>query len=141
MPIRQRISDPYSQETQDFDKHRKYGKPPKPPKKPTAEERKPFYDTIMAIPVGRAFSNSEWRVKYILPLMSKQFELWGVRLAVYPTAKRDSLNRDVCTGVYVRMLDKNKITGQFPAMSLNGSDKSVWYGKVIRWIHEQRYGG
>lgn len=141
MPIRKRITDPYSQETRDFDKHRKYGKPPPAPRKPTAEDRKPIYDAIMSVPVGKAFSNAEWRDRYILPFMAKQYDLWGVKLALYPTAKRDSLNRDVCTGVYVSMLDRDKRTGMLTGISLSGTDKTIWYGQIIRWIQEQRYGG
>ena len=141
MPIRKRLSDPYGQDTADFNKRLKYGAPPPTPKKPTAEERKPFHDAIMSIPIGKAFTNDVWRERYILPFMTRQYELWGVRLALYPTQKRDSRNRDVCTGVHVRMFDKDNRTGHYPTIHLGGSNQAIWYGQIIRWIHEKRYGG
>lgn len=73
--------------------------------------------------------------------MQRRFTLWGIELALYPTATRNSINKDVCTGVYVRMLVKHPRTGQFPGLQLNGSDKAGWYGRVIRWIEENCYGG
>lgn len=143
MPIRKRITDPYSQETRDFDNRRKYGRPPPAPKKPTLQERKPFVDDLEAIPVGKSFTNAEWRDRYIVPYLRKQHELFGARLAIYPTSRRGNDNRDLCTGVLIRMLDKDERTGQHPQIMLKatGGSTANWYGHIIRWIRERKYGG
>jgi hypothetical protein len=139
MPIRKRVTDPYSQEYKDFNRYMVQGKPPTAPRKPTSEERKPFFDAIHSMPVGRTVSHEVFYKQYTLPFLKCTYILWGVELAIYPVAIRQSDGSHRFTGCQVAMVRPSRC-GKFPLKRLNG-DKDAWYGEVIRWIQDTIYGG
>ena len=140
MPIRKRLTDPFSRDYREFNRQMVEGRPPKPPRRPTAQERKPFHDRLASIPVGKTFEPAIWNNKHLLPLMKERFSIMGVELALYPSSARTIDGRTQCLGVSVLMLERNKRTQMQPQLKL-ALDQDQWYGTVLRWISEIKYGG
>jgi hypothetical protein len=138
MAIRPRITNPYSDDVKQFEKRMKEGPAPKAPRKPTAEERKPLLDALHAVQVGVALTPAEWRNRYVLPSLHKTYDVWGVKLALYPTATLNSKGKHVLTGVLVIQVERNG-RGVQPKKQLYGPKRELWYGEIIRWLEDTKY--
>ena len=139
MPIRKRLSDPDGADVQEFNRHMKYGRPAPPPRKPTLQERKPFVDALASIPLGVRMPQPKFNKEVLLPLMRRSFEVWGVTLAVYPMATRQTDGSMLCNGVQVTRVERDKLTGHIKTCSLK-SEQRVWYGRVISWLAASYHG-
>jgi hypothetical protein len=138
MAIRKRITDPYGAETKEFERRMREGRRPKAPAPPDAKARKPIQTAFDRIEVNKIMSLDEWHNKYVLPCLRRQFDFFGVRLAIYPTQVRTIQNKEKCTGCMIMLLTKNR-RGQRKVLDLRPWDKSVWYGMLLQWIKENCY--
>jgi hypothetical protein len=139
MPIRKRISDPYSDDVKRVEKRMREGAPPPCPKKPDAATREPFVKALKAVPVGEEFDRQTFFRRIVDNYLITKYEIWGQSLFIMPGYLSIDERFVRCTGCTVARINPNK-RGVKPRLNLRGEPRT-WYTQVLRWIEETEYDG
>lgn len=139
MPIRKRLSDPFGDSVKRFERQLKEGRPPPAPKKPSAVERAPFVDALMAVPMGKCFDKSVFFRKHFDKAITASFKIWGQTLYIMPAYMYLDEGTVKCTGASVGRHNPNR-RGIKPMLRLKGEPRT-WYSQVIHWIDDTVYDG
>jgi hypothetical protein len=139
MPIRTRISNPFSEETKRFGKRMREGAPPPVPKKPDAQTREPLVKALMGVPVGKRFKRSQFFREIADHYMVDKYVIWFQTLYIMVGYKNINEDYVECTGATIGRINPNK-RGVRPMLRLQGEQKT-WFTQILRWIEETEFDG
>ena len=137
MPIRSRISDPFSDSVKKFERRVKEGAPPVAPPKPSLKERCKFVEALERVPVGTTFHTTKFFRTIADKYMVERYQIWGQILYILPAYKLLIDKNVECTGASVGRHNANK-RGIKPMLRLNGPTKT-WYSQTLHWIEDTVY--
>lgn len=112
------------------------------PKRPRTipSEETAIKKAFAAIPIGQVILETTWSRDHTLPFLKKKFTIWGIDLALYPSATRvtkDGKHYQKCFGVLVAQVKRNN-RNQPVSLMLRG-DHKLWFGELLHWIETKNY--
>lgn len=135
MPIRKRLSDPFSDDVAKFERRMKYGAPPPTPPKPSLKEREAFVRELMNYPeVGKMLEKDKFFRTWADRYMTLHFKIWGQDLFILPGhALLDERFVRVAHPT-IRRINPDR-RGIRPMLRLKGEPRT-WYSQVLHWIED-----
>lgn len=134
MPIRKRLSDPYSDDIAKFDRRLKHGAPPPAPPKPSLKQREAFVRSLLSVPIGQTIDRRKYFHTFSDRYMTERFEIWGQIVYILPLHKFLDSETIECTGACVGRHNLNSY-GVKPRHRLTGEQRT-WYSQVLHWIED-----
>lgn len=135
MVIRKRITDPYGNTEDEFQRFIRSGPPKVAPRKPTLQEREPFVRALKLVPMNRVMDRGLFFRTVIDVYSSKQFTIWGQVLYIWPRYHHLPDDRVKCTGAMIGRLNKDD-RNRRASMIVDEDDQCKWYGRVLYWLQD-----
>ena len=94
---------------------------------------------LMDIPLNEHFAGPYWQKYWVGPYLKELYQVYGIEVAIYPTATRQTNGEMKCFGCQVYVNAPHPKTGMKTTLVLTNPRQSAWYAMVVNWLREAEF--